>query len=35
MLPLMAKGFQGDIVRISPNEVFLIRSLLVGTIRMD
>jgi hypothetical protein len=29
----MAKGFQGDIVRISPNEVLLIRSLLAGTIR--
>lgn len=35
MLPLMAKEFQGDIVRISPNEVLLIRSTLASTIWVD
>lgn len=31
----MAKEFQGDIVRISPNEVLLIRSTLASTIWVD
>lgn len=32
---LMAKEFQGDIVRISPNEVLPIRSTLASTIGVD
>lgn len=35
MPPLMAKEIQGDIVRISPNEVIPIRSTLASTIGVD